>query len=194
MSYLHCEKYVRVCCVTSSSASVNEALLAPRCMWHLSYTMEVMTQHSSLYFHSSVLTDLMGLDLIHYNVSEEEYWRLVYMCECRCVVRGVFAWAWPASCRVWTAVPAVCSQWPCFLSCASVPRYSLTEPLPTWRESNTDRQTERCTVMDEWKWSTLGYKSSLQKLNVWFYRDVMCLGLGIVWVFSDTGAKMVPVP
>lgn len=60
--------------------------------------------------------------------------------ECRCMVQCVCLRpnVRPASWRVWIAVPAVCSQWPRFLSCASVPRYSLTEPLPTWRDRNEE--------------------------------------------------------
>lgn len=60
------------------------------------------------------------------------------LCVCVCVYGRLNVR--PASCRVWIAVPAVCSQWPCFLSCASVPIYSLIETPPTWHDCNTENK------------------------------------------------------
>lgn len=138
------------CCVTSYSASVNEALFVTRCMWHLNHTMEVMTQHG-------LLCSQIGLDfffgfIVTCQEKHAEGGRLPVWVQVRAAVCvwGVRLNVRPASCRVWSAVPAVCSQWPCFLSCASVPRYSLTEPLPTWGiRQHRNSQTERCTVMDD---------------------------------------------
>lgn len=167
-----------MCCwVTSSSASINEALLASRCVWRLNYTMWWWQDTVS------VLTELVGLDFL-------------FILPWQCVRRSMRGWRFPVWMQVCSEVcvcvwgwmsdlPAVEFESQSQLSVVNdhVSSHVLLCPDTVWQSllqpGETEWNTERwatVTVMDEKQFQMK--KQHLQKSSIHKH----CGFPGVLWV------------